>query len=90
MDKRKRLTVTFGEYDDDVYEYLKSNKNASALVRHLVRGYMSGNPVIAVERVKNDEVVVTKSIEAEVEKEPTKTGELDLEVAQKLAVDFSL
>lgn len=90
MDKRKRLTVTFGEYDDDVYEYLKSNKNASALVRHLVRGYMSGNPVIAVEKAKSDEIAVAVTVEAEVEKQPTKSAELDLERAKLMAKDFSL
>lgn len=43
--KRKQMMISFGAYDDDVYEFLQSNKNASALVRMLVRAYMGGGNV---------------------------------------------
>lgn len=43
--KRVQMTISFGEFDDDVYNFLQSQKNASALVRRLVRGYMGGNVV---------------------------------------------
>lgn len=41
--KRTQMTISFGEYDDDVYNFLQGQKNASALIRRLVRGYMGGN-----------------------------------------------
>lgn len=43
--KRKQMMISFGAYDDDVYEFLQNNKNASALVRMLVRAYMRGENV---------------------------------------------
>ena len=43
--KRKQMMISFGAYDDDVYNFLQENKNASALVRMLVRGYMRGENI---------------------------------------------
>lgn len=92
MDKRKRITVTFGEYDDDVYNFLKSNKNASALVRHLVRLYIKNVPIEPIptcEMSKNEPI--EEKIEEKVEEKPfAKAAELDLEKARELAVDFVL
>lgn len=45
--KRTQMTISFGEYDDDVYNFLQSQKNASALIRRLVRSYMGGSGVPA-------------------------------------------
>ena len=41
--KRTQMTISFGEYDDDVYNFLQGQKNASALIRKLVRDYMNGS-----------------------------------------------
>lgn len=88
MDKRKRITVTFGEYDDDVYNFLKSNKNASALVRHLVRLYIKNVPI---EPIPTCEMSKNEPIEEKIEEKPfAKAAELDLEKARELAVDFVL
>lgn len=43
--KRKQMMISFGAYDDDVYEFMQNNKNASALVRMLVRAYMRGENI---------------------------------------------
>lgn len=43
--KRKQMMISFGVYDDDVYEFMKNNANASALVRMLVRQYMNGQGI---------------------------------------------
>lgn len=45
MAKRFKMSIGFGEYDTDVYDFLQGQKNASALVRHLVRNYMNGTQV---------------------------------------------
>lgn len=63
--KRKQMMISFGAYDDDVYEFLQENKNASALVRMLVRNYMNNNecqptPKQAPAQV-DKEIVITKS-----------------------------
>lgn len=56
--KGNQMTITFGEFDNDVYDYLQDIRNASALVRHLVRQYMSGNPipVRVIEADKDEEL----------------------------------
>lgn len=70
------MMISFGAYDDDVYEFLQSNKNASALVRMLVREYMRGGnipaptPTPIVKSKVAEEVVV--SVEPEVTKEAPK------------------
>lgn len=38
--KRTQMTITFGEYDDDVYNFLQRQKNASAFIRKVIRAYM--------------------------------------------------
>lgn len=79
--KRKQMMISFGAYDDDVYEFLQNNKNASALVRMLVRAYMGGGSVSPVaqtatptkvsETNKADlETVVTTEVEKVVKSEP--------------------
>lgn len=88
MDKRKRITVTFGEYDDDVYNFLQEQKNASALIRYLVRAYMTNESVMVIqsfEKNKKESTTIKKN-----EKEYAKSAELDLEKARELAVDFEL
>ena len=88
MNKRKRITVTFGEYDDDVYNFLQSQKNASALIRYLVRAYINNESVVVIQ---NSEPNKKESIvEKDDEKEYTKSAQLDLEKARELAVDFEL
>lgn len=54
--KRTQLTVTFGEYDDDVYWYLRNKRNASGFIRRLVRTYMSGESV-EFEKLKNERIL---------------------------------
>lgn len=39
--KRKTLTVEFKDYDADIYEFLKTERNKSALIKHLLRNYMT-------------------------------------------------
>lgn len=73
--KRKQMMISFGAYDDDVYDFLQSNKNASALVRMLVRAYMRGenaslpastpapaNPVATEPKVEEKVVETTPKI----------------------------
>lgn len=38
--KRKKLTVTLTEQDEDIYNFFVNKKNASALVRRLILTYM--------------------------------------------------
>ena len=84
MDKRKRLTVTFGEYDDDVYSFLQNQKNASALIRYLVRLHMNNEPIVGCSDTE-------KSKKKEKDEKPfAKSAELDLEKARALAKDFEL
>lgn len=53
---RKQKTITFGEYDDDVYEFLEKEKNASALIRRLVRVYMYEDNIDLISNYKIDDV----------------------------------
>lgn len=39
-DKKDKMTLSFTEFDEDVYDYLAESRNASALVRFLVRSHM--------------------------------------------------
>lgn len=39
---KSRMLISFTEYDEDVYDYLKSLRNASALIKSLVRAHMYG------------------------------------------------
>lgn len=41
--KRSQMMISFGAYDDDVYNFLQNEKNASAFIRMLVRNHMSGS-----------------------------------------------
>ena len=61
------MMISFGAYDDDVYEFLQNNKNASALVRMLVRNYMRGEntPLPTPEPVKVSPVVTEPKISKE-------------------------
>lgn len=81
---RKRITVTFGEYDDDVYDFLQNQKNASALVRYLVRLHMNNEPIVGYSGTEE-----TKK-KKEDEKPFAKSAKLDLEKARELAGDFEL
>lgn len=40
--KKDRMTFSFTEFDEDVFDYLDNHRNASALVRFLVRNHMNG------------------------------------------------
>lgn len=53
--------ISFGAYDDDVYDFMQSSKNASALVRMLVRAYMRGeNASLPAQNTQpKNEVVIT-------------------------------
>ena len=55
------MTISFGEYDDDVYDFLQAQKNASALIRRLVRAYMGGSsaPAPIQESLVENEKVAT-------------------------------
>lgn len=78
------MMISFGAYDDDVYEFLQNNKNASALVRMLVRAYMRGentslpaptpaklNPVATEPKVVEEKVAeATPKVEKVVESTP--------------------
>lgn len=61
---RERLYLSFPEEYKEEYEYLKQNRNASALVRYLTRLFMDGyipNPMgmnLGEQKVHNQSVVV--------------------------------
>lgn len=40
--KKDRMTFSFTEFDEDVFDFLDNHRNASALVRFLVRNHMNG------------------------------------------------
>ena len=52
----RTLTISFGEYDDDVKDFLSNQKNASAFIRHLVRAYMNGQQITGVNSSKPTQV----------------------------------
>lgn len=66
--KRNQMTLSFGEYDDDVYDYLQGLKNASGLIRQLVRVHMQKDNIVIdggyAEELDN---VMGKSLDEEVE-----------------------
>lgn len=71
--KRKQMMISFGVYDDDVYEFLQNNKNASSLVRMLVRAYMGGENVSLPAPIKQDTVATEpKAIEEKIVKHTPK------------------
>lgn len=39
--KKDKKNISFTEYDEDVYDFLDKQKNASRLVKYLVRCYMN-------------------------------------------------
>lgn len=48
-EKRLRMTITFPEYEKELYEYIKSQKNSSALIRKLILAHMlSGGETISI------------------------------------------
>jgi len=78
--KRKQMMISFGAYDDDVYEFMQNNKNASALVRMLVRAYMRGENVSTSTptSVENNQTKV--EIVAPVEPEKVEKSESKIDV----------
>ena len=44
-EKKDRITISFTEFDEDVYDFLKGQRNASALVRQLVRNFKNNTPM---------------------------------------------
>lgn len=84
--KRKQMMISFGVYDDDVYEFLQNNKNASALVRMLVRAYMGGGnaslPTPAL--IKQDAVATEPKVSEEKIAEPTPKVEKVVETKPKV------
>lgn len=84
--KRKQMMISFGAYDDDVYEFLQNNKNASALVRMLVRAYMAGGNVSlpTPAPIKHDTVATEPKVVEEKVVEPTPKTEKVVEVEPKV------
>ena len=41
-DKRKTIHISFGDTDEDIYKFLKKQKNASGLLKRLAYNYMIG------------------------------------------------
>lgn len=81
--KRKQMMISFGAYDDDVYEFMQNNKNASALVRMLVRAYMRG------ENVSPSVPANTTKVEKPVATEPKVVEEKVVETKPKMQFDYS-
>ena len=91
--KRKQMMISFGAYDDDVYEFLQNNKNASALVRMLVRAYMGGGnvslPAQAPAPIKQDAVATEPKVVEEKVIEPTPKVEKVVETEPKIEKNTS-
>ena len=83
--KRKQMMISFGAYDDDVYEFLQNNKNASALVRMLVRAYMGGGnaSLPAPAPIKQDAVATEPKVAEEKIIEPTPKVEKAINKVEK-------
>ena len=75
-DNKSRMLLSFTEYDEDVYDYLKSLRNASALVKNLVRAHMYGGDKYAVApptaTKKTQEVKKTPQIDEKPKENTTK------------------
>ena len=82
--KRKQMMISFGAYDDDVYEFLQNNKNASALVRMLVRAYMGGGNVSLPAPIKQDVVATEPKVVEEKVVESTPKVEKVVETEPKV------
>lgn len=68
--KKDRMTFSFTEFDEDVFDYLDNHRNASALVRFLVRNHMNGVVTTAPSSLKVEpEVRVTEKQLVETSKE---------------------
>ena len=80
------MMISFGAYDDDVYEFLQNNKNASALVRMLVRAYMGGGNVSlpAPTQIKQDVVAAEPKVVEEKVVESTPKVEKVVETEPKV------
>ena len=84
------MMISFGAYDDDVYEFMQNNKNASALVRMLVRAYMRGENGSPSVSAPAPTPVNTSQVDSEtiVTKEPKKAAESTMKV-DKSGFDYS-
>lgn len=69
---RKQKTITFGEYDDDVYEFLDKEKNASALIRRLVRAYMYENNIDKIPKKQQENSLEASELVEKCEKQQVK------------------
>lgn len=87
--KRKQMMISFGAYDDDVYEFLQNNKNASALVRMLVRAYMGGGNASPSTPIKQDTVATEPKVGEEKIIEPTPKVEKVVETKPKVEKNMS-
>lgn len=59
MAKQLTKKISFPQYDEDLFEYLENQNNASALVRQLLRAHKNGeilmansNPVVSQQETK--------------------------------------
>ena len=77
------MMISFGAYDDDVYEFLQNNKNASALVRMLVRAYMGGGNASLPAPIKQDTVATEPKVAEEKIIEPTPKVEKAINKVEK-------
>lgn len=95
MSEQKRLkkNISFSEYERDIYDYLNSVKNASALIKRLVYNHMLLEkgliiPTVAnVDMSKQEIVTETKEPEKIKEKENIKNTENEKEEQLKDATD---
>lgn len=56
---RLKITLSFNAYEEDIYNFLKSQKNTSAFVKRLVLSYMvgGGTTPIVTNNFKTDDNV---------------------------------
>lgn len=61
--KRLRMTITFPEYEKEVFEYIKNQKNSSALIRKLIITHMlSDGEVLNIENMATNRVDIKNLI----------------------------
>lgn len=81
MASRKTITLSFSEYDIDIYNFLKSQSNASAYIRRLVLAQMSTAtmpvPTTKTEEVSAPSVTLPPLLETAITKDNKLLNEID-------------
>lgn len=59
---RLKITLSFGEYEEDIYNFLKSQKNTSAFVKRMALAYMGGGSIQLPNTDKSNEPPVAVTV----------------------------